>query len=83
MQVLHPQSPDLVPLFGRAQRLIGLAVVPQVHNPDIALLLQPFEIGLGGQLGKFVCRELTSQKAPEVLEALSLAAEGAGGDEID
>ena len=47
MQIIHPQSTDLVPFVGRAHRLLGLAVVAQIDDSRIALLLQLVEVGLG------------------------------------
>ena len=45
--IVHPQCPDRIPLGGDAQRLLGLAVVPEVHDPGITLGLEPGQVGLG------------------------------------
>jgi hypothetical protein len=48
VQVLHPQRPDALPLGRGAQRLLGLAVMPQVDDPDVTLPLQRLQVGLVG-----------------------------------
>ena len=48
VQVLKPQGPSLLAFLGRVHRLIGLAVIPEVDDPAVALFLELSEVGLGG-----------------------------------
>ena len=46
MQVVEPQGTSFLALLGRADRLLGLAVVPEVHDPGVPLDLEPGQVGL-------------------------------------
>src|SRR5262249_53203682 len=44
MEVLHTHAADGLPLLRRTQRLLGLAGIPQVDDPDVTLRLQLLQI---------------------------------------
>ncbi len=48
VQVFHPRPFDLCTFLRRAERLFGLAGLSEVHDPHVALLLEPLEVRLRG-----------------------------------